>query len=419
MQEDRPLDEVMLAMDVVDTLRHQQLLVDRELNAGQREQNLIKRLREVYASQGLEVSEEILAQGVQALEDDRFRYTPLQGGLQFMLARVYTSRAVWGKWLLWGLLALLLFRGGVYLFVERPQNQQIQQSYREYSQRLNASVSRYDTLRQQAARLARNLDAVPELDAENLSSAREGLVRDVRQRLDQAQLALAAIETATADAATELEPYRQDSPRYQLALAQQKQALDTLQSDLNETAAVLLAVRSLTELPAELAAQRDAIEQIAKVDSARDTARKIYTDALAALTAGDIETANAQVDKMQALRRQLMQSYVVRVVSEPGEVSGVWRIPPQNPDAKNYYLIVEAIDSAGRPLSLPILNEEDGQIHKVDKWGVRVDRAVYERIGADKQDDGIIQMRVLGEKKPGYLQPELSIKRNDASITSW
>jgi hypothetical protein len=35
------LDEVMLAMDVVDTLRHQQSLVDRELGADNHDQALI------------------------------------------------------------------------------------------------------------------------------------------------------------------------------------------------------------------------------------------------------------------------------------------------------------------------------------------------------------------------------------------
>ena len=41
-----PLDDVMLAMDVVDTLRHDQLIVERELNEEERRAKLIERLRE-------------------------------------------------------------------------------------------------------------------------------------------------------------------------------------------------------------------------------------------------------------------------------------------------------------------------------------------------------------------------------------
>ena len=44
----RPLEEVMLAMDVVDTLRHRESLVSRELNEDERDRQLIARLRESF-----------------------------------------------------------------------------------------------------------------------------------------------------------------------------------------------------------------------------------------------------------------------------------------------------------------------------------------------------------------------------------
>ncbi len=46
--ESAPLSDVMLAMDVVDTLRHNQDLVARELNGEAREKQLIDKLREIY-----------------------------------------------------------------------------------------------------------------------------------------------------------------------------------------------------------------------------------------------------------------------------------------------------------------------------------------------------------------------------------
>ena len=38
-----------------------------------------------------------------------------------------------------------------------------------------------------------------------------------------------------------------------------------------------------------------------------------------------------------------------------------------------------------------------------NKWGVRVSKQVYDAVGRDKQDDGIIQNRRIGEKKRGSL----------------
>ena len=46
------LDELMLAMDVVDTLRHQENLVARELDETRREAQLIERLRQIYRGPG-------------------------------------------------------------------------------------------------------------------------------------------------------------------------------------------------------------------------------------------------------------------------------------------------------------------------------------------------------------------------------
>ena len=70
------LDDLMLAMDVVDTLRHRDRLVERELNEDVRDEQLIERLRALYKSQGIDVPDTILADGVKALKESRFAYTP-------------------------------------------------------------------------------------------------------------------------------------------------------------------------------------------------------------------------------------------------------------------------------------------------------------------------------------------------------
>jgi hypothetical protein len=91
------LSEVMLAMDVVDTLRHERSLVDRELQSEDRESELIAKLRKIYADQGLAVSDEVIAEGVKAMREDRFTYQPPPAGLQTMLARLYVDRGRWVK----------------------------------------------------------------------------------------------------------------------------------------------------------------------------------------------------------------------------------------------------------------------------------------------------------------------------------
>ena len=110
-----PLDEVMLAMDVVDTLRHQSDLVTRELSADAREAQLLARLRAIYHDQGIEVPDHILKEGVKALAESRFVYTPPPESFQTRLAGLYVSRGRWGRTALIIVAVLVLALGGYFL----------------------------------------------------------------------------------------------------------------------------------------------------------------------------------------------------------------------------------------------------------------------------------------------------------------
>src|SRR5918998_3491021 len=100
------LDEVMLAMDVVDTLRHQESLVSRELGEEDRDAQLLQRLRDIYRGQGIEVPDRILLEGVQALKEQRFLYTPPGPSFARTVARAWVDRGRFARTLL-TLLALL------------------------------------------------------------------------------------------------------------------------------------------------------------------------------------------------------------------------------------------------------------------------------------------------------------------------
>jgi hypothetical protein len=97
-ENDAPLDELMLAMDVVDTLRHRELMLEREVEAEDRDARLLERLREIYASQGIVVTDEVLQQGVRALREDRFVYPGPSPSFGRTLATLYVTRGRWGKW---------------------------------------------------------------------------------------------------------------------------------------------------------------------------------------------------------------------------------------------------------------------------------------------------------------------------------
>ncbi|MDH3667614.1 MAG: DUF6384 family protein [Paracoccaceae bacterium] len=306
-QHGRKLDDVMLAMDVVDTLRHSKSLVDRELGSEGRDAALIERLREIYDAQGIDVPDEILLEGVEALKRQRFSYEPVEPGLTTTLARIYVKRSGWAPPLGLGLAVLLAIWGTYYFLVSAPER---------------------------------------------------------------------AVE--------------------------ERQAIELTES-----------------LPAEITSLQTEIRALAKVRAAREKADALAEDGLAAAKAGNLQAARTARADLSALRARLVQTYRVRIVSRPGEPSGVWRVPDANTSKRNYYLILEAIADDGQTVPVDILSEEDGSVHQVSKWGLRVREAVFERIRRDKSDDGIIQQNPVGLKRRGYLDPEYTISTPGGTIVEW
>jgi hypothetical protein len=297
--ESRPLDDVMLAMDVVDTLRHQQLLVERELNTEERDTRMMERLRTIYASQGIDVPEHVLEEGVSALKEDRFLYDPPEPAFNTWLARVYVSRGRWAKPLGLTIGVLLVVWLGYGYFVKWP------------------------------------------------------------------------------------------------------------------------AEREAAELPSRLQSQYQVLSDQAKGPVARDRSRALLENGNYAMQKDDLPAVRDVIEKMESLQSEIEREYELRIVSRPGERSGVWRIPDANTNARNYYIIVEAVTPEGAPLEIPIVNEEDGKTSRTSKWGLRVPEAVFERIAADKKDDGIIQDKLFGKKRRGFIEPEYSKSTTGSTITSW
>jgi hypothetical protein len=121
VKEQAPLDELMLAMDVVDTLRHKELILAREVEADDREQRLLERLREIYTGQGIEVSDDVLKQGVAALQEERFHYGGPVPSFSRSLANLYVTRARWGKWVTAGVAVAVIGAAAFQFGIRGPE----------------------------------------------------------------------------------------------------------------------------------------------------------------------------------------------------------------------------------------------------------------------------------------------------------
>ena len=290
-----PLDDVMLAMDVVDTLRRRERLVQRELDELGREEDLKGRLKRIYAAQGIEVPDHVIEQGVAALKEERFTYKPPPDSFAIKLARIYIGRGRWGKWV--------------------------------------AGITGAGAL-------------------------------------------AAAINYVTV-------------------------------------------VAPNAALPGDLVELHREVVALAQSEDAKAAADRLLNTGQAALRNADRAGAKTAIRDLQAVRTALEQEYSIRIVNRPGEMSGVWRIPDMNTGARNYYIIVEALDPAGRVLTVPIENEETRTTERVKSWGLRVDEQTFRAVAEDKRDDGIIERDRFGYKPRGELKPRYEMPTTGGAITRW
>jgi hypothetical protein len=155
------LDDLMMAMDVVDTLRHRERLVERELNEEAREEQLVSRLRSLYKSQGLDVPDSAIAQGVKALKESRFVYTPPKPGFERWLAYGWVKRFKIGQRAGVSLAILSLAAGTYYAGVVRPEH-----------------------LRREAAQIELTRTLPQNLEAAHRAILTEAQIPEARQRAD-------------------------------------------------------------------------------------------------------------------------------------------------------------------------------------------------------------------------------------------
>lgn len=168
------LDDVMIAMDVVDTIRHRDDLVRRELNDEAREAELIERLREIYRQQGIEVSDKVLAEGVKALKESRFTYTPKPPSLKRTLFEMWAGRRRYGPFAA-ALAGIVVFAFGYHYFnVTRPAQLAEEQARIEISETLPRSIRQAHADIVKAA-----IDASAKPRADQLLADGEKAIRDM------------------------------------------------------------------------------------------------------------------------------------------------------------------------------------------------------------------------------------------------
>ncbi|MBT8363585.1 MAG: hypothetical protein KJP23_02695, partial [Deltaproteobacteria bacterium] len=346
-------------------------------------------------------------------------YTPPKKSFELTLAHLYVNR---GRWAKRGalLFAALLVVYLVYQFaVVAPQKRSRQKAVDAINLRIDRQRDQIIVAKERMARLNQSLIEAKQADSHKNSVAARGLVDQATRDISAAREKVQALEKLGIQTHVDVNQAAQNGDTVTGRMDQRKELISALGVHLNNAEKAAAALDELKILPEKLNDQRDRVLSEAQQNDARRQAEKLYNDAMRDLEIGDVAAAQNGYALLQQLYDQLVQEYQLRIVSREGVRSGIWRVPQNNPNARNYYVIVEAVTTDGKRLAVSVTSEEDGKSHTVKQWGLRVKASVFEQIKRDKLDDGIINNNVFGLKKRGYLQPRYLIPTTGGAITQW
>ena len=169
---------------------------------------------------------------------------------------------------------------------------------------------------------------------------------------------------------------------------------------------------ALVTLETDIDRLHDAVLGLAAEDLVRQRAELLSQEAAAQIAAGNTDALRTTADRLQNLHDLVAAEYRIEVTG------GTWRVHDSNPNIRNHYLLVRALDADGNTSTVPVRNEETGATRRVSEWGERVPQEIYDRVAADKQDNGIIDDEEFGFKPRGFITAE---RRHPdvGQITEW
>jgi hypothetical protein len=410
------LDDLMLAMDVVDTLRHQQSLVEHALSADDRDAALTARIRKIYLDQGIVVTDEVIANGVRALREERFAYREPPGGMQTWLAKCYVNRGKAYKPIAGIVAAASIWWGAHFAFSTLPEQRALEEAMAQFNSQVVAVQSDTISLKNRLATASALAKKPPQVNAQ-FSSMVPPVMRETQQALGVASELQGSLSLDDIQSFTDTDDFGDERLEAQAELKRYRASIEQLRSNLATVENNNTLLAALDRMPAQVMELASAAKSIGAEPAVAAIANA--ENALAALKAGDIKAAEKEKIALENLLVEVKESYQILIVSEPGEKTGLWRYPEDKNSARNYYLVVEAVTSDGRRLSRPVVSEEDGKTHQVKRWAMRVNEKTYNNVDADKGDDGIVQNKLFGEKARGYINPTYRMNTTGASIVSW
>lgn len=186
-------------------------------------------------------------------------------------------------------------------------------------------------------------------------------------------------------------------------------------SGMDAAANIVSSGVQVAQLLSSLAPQVSALAN----DTAKNTLQGFLNEGQGLLTSGSVSEAAKMAEKIDGQLKFINTSYTLRIVSRPGERTGVWRYYDGNQNARQYYILVEAVDGNGNTITMPVFDSEKQKDVKASIWGVEVSEDQFNLLANEKKNTGGIAQPIMGDKKAGELTESFQYAVMPRRITSW
>lgn len=377
-------NDLIVASDIVDTIRNDERLIDHELGSEDRQKALKARLKDMYKAQGMDVSDAVIEAAVARSNAERFVFKPMGTGFTRFMWTSYVRRNKYALRLSVAVgvvvVGIVGYNAAQYQFIEKPALEAVR--------RLELQVAEV---------LPNRLKAVSD----------EALASASRLQDEVSKSEIEAQQTIVKSALRARDIFEAE---------QGIKAIDQLGRTLKETEARRTLVASAKQT---IDAESAKVAGLSVDSNAREALNiKLAGIGLAAESA-DAALLKSAIRSYNTTLTFVQSTYDIRIVDREGERTGVWRYWEPTGE-KYYYVVVEAIDRTGRAQPVDVKNIENGRTDNVVTWAIRVPQRTYEKVGADKQADGVVDNVKAGVKPAGSIDIRWDIPTiNDQRITSW
>jgi hypothetical protein len=108
-----------------------------------------------------------------------------------------------------------------------------------------------------------------------------------------------------------------------------------------------------------------------------------------------------------------------QIIDRDGERAGFRRMKEKDPETTQWFLVIEALDGAGKAISMPVMSMDTGEVKLVTKWAIQVPENDFMKFADEKKKSGKIANTVIGTAPSNKTEPKWSVKLTGNMLTEW